>query len=59
METLRDGKTVELIGFGNFSVSKREAREAKNPKTGETIMCEASKTPKFKAGNKFKDFINQ
>ena len=59
MEILRDGKSVELIGFGNFSVVNREAREAKNPQTGETIMCKASKAPKFRAGNKFKDFINQ
>ncbi len=45
------------MGFGTFSVRKRAAREARNPRTGETIKLKASKVPVFKAGKAFKDAI--
>ena len=53
----KDGKVV-LVGFGTFSVKKREAREGRNPATGKKIKIKASKTPSFKAGKSFKDAIN-
>ena len=43
-------QSVQLIGFGTFSVSNREARMAVNPQTGEKIQIKASKSVKFKAG---------
>ncbi|MBQ3635213.1 MAG: HU family DNA-binding protein [Bacteroidales bacterium] len=46
----KDGK-LALVGFGTFSVSKREAREGKNPRTGEKITIPAKNVVKFKAGN--------
>lgn len=52
------GEKVQLVGFGTFEVSERAAREGRNPKTGETMMIEASKTPKFKAGKALKDYVN-
>ena len=56
-ELKNDGK-VQLVGFGPFEVSTREAREGRNPKTGETMKIEASKAPKFKAGKALKDTLN-
>ena len=47
---LKNGDGVQLIGFGNFSVADRTAREGRNPRTGETLQIAASKQPKFKAG---------
>ncbi len=39
---------VRLVGFGTFSVTKRKARKARNPRTGETIKIKAKKVLKFK-----------
>ena len=47
------------LGFGNFEVSERPAREGRNPRTGETMTIAASKTPKFKPGKALKDEINK
>lgn len=55
---LKAGEKVQLVGFGTFEVSKRAARTGRNPRTGEAMEIEASKTPKFKAGKAFKDILN-
>jgi len=55
---LKSGDGVQLIGFGNFSVADRAARQGRNPRTGETIQIAASKQPKFKAGKALKDAVN-
>ena len=52
------GEKVQLVGFGTFEVAEREAREGRNPRTGETMTIAASKSPKFKAGKALKDMIN-
>jgi len=51
------GDSVNLIGFGAFSVTERAARTARNPRTGEPIAVAASKAPKFKAGKALKDAV--
>ena len=58
-EELAKGGKVQLVGFGNFEVSERPAREGRNPRTGETMTIAASKTPKFKPGTALKDEINK
>ena len=57
-EELKKGEKVQLVGFGTFEVAEREAREGRNPRTGETMTIAASKSPKFKAGKALKDSIN-
>ena len=47
---LKKGESVQLIGFGTFSVSERAARQGKNPRTGEALQIAAKKVAKFKAG---------
>ena len=49
-ETLKKGNKVTLVGFGTFSVSKRAARNGRNPQTGAVIKIKAKKVAKFKAG---------
>ena len=49
----KDG-SVQLIGFGTFSVVKRAARTGVNPRTGDKIKIKASKAVKFKAGASLK-----
>lgn len=56
-ELKNDGK-VQLVGFGTFEVSKRAAREGRNPQSGEVMKIAASKAPKFKAGKALKDMVN-
>ena len=49
-KTLKAGNKVTLVGFGTFSVSKRAARNGRNPQTGAVIKIKAKKVAKFKAG---------
>ena len=49
-KTLKGGGKVTLVGFGTFSVSKRAARNGRNPQTGAVIKIKAKRVAKFKAG---------
>ena len=57
-EQLKADDKGQLVGFGTFEVSKRAAREGRNPQTGKTMKIAACKAPKFKAGKALKDAIN-
>ena len=57
-KTLKKGDSVVLTGFGTFSVSRRKARNARNPRTGEIVKVAAKNAPKFKAGKGLKDAVN-
>ncbi len=54
---LKKGKSVTLVGFGTFKVSKRKARKGRNPRTGEVIAIKAAKVPRFSAGKSLKDAV--
>ena len=56
--TLKEGDSVSLVGFGVFSVKDRAARTGRNPQTGEPIQIKAAKIPSFKAGKALKDAVN-
>ena len=55
---IRFGERVQVVGFGTFEVRERPARNARNPRTGETIAIEASKAPVFKAGKTLRESLN-
>ncbi len=57
-EALSNGDRVQLVGFGTFRVTDRNAREGRNPMTGEPILIPASKTPSFTAGAELKNSVN-
>ncbi len=56
-KALKKGDTVQLTGFGSFSVVKRAARNGRNPATGKTIKIAATNAPKFKAGALLKNAV--
>lgn len=55
--TMKKGDDVSIAGFGIFSVTKKAARMARNPKTGEMVHVAAKNAPKFKAGKALKDAV--
>ncbi len=57
-EGLKKGERVPVAGFGTFNVSKRAARTARNPRTGEEVKVAARKAVTFKAGNALKEAVN-
>ncbi len=56
-KTLKGGGKVTLVGFGTFSVSKRAARNGRNPQTGAVIKIKAKKVARFKPGKELSSKI--
>jgi DNA-binding protein HU-beta len=54
---LAAGQRVEIVGFGSFSVTTREARTGRNPKTGEALQIKAKNVAKFKPGKALSDTL--
>ncbi len=57
VEAVSGGDKVSLIGFGSFEQRERQAREGRNPKTGEKMNIAATKVPTFSAGKLFKEKV--
>lgn len=57
-ESLANGDSVTLIGFGTFLVRERAARTGRNPRTKEVVQIPAVKVPAFKAGSPLKAVVN-
>jgi len=55
---LARGNRVELRGFGAFSTKKRDARQGRNPRTGETVSVSEKHVPFFKTGKQLRDRLN-
>lgn len=58
-EALAEGKRVELRGFGAFSVRHRDARQGRNPRTGEKVEVKEKKVPFFKMGKSMLERLNR
>ncbi len=56
--TLKDGDSIALVGFGSFEVKNRAERTGRNPQNGQEITIAAAKIPAFKAGKALKDAVN-
>ena len=55
---LKDGRVIELRGFGTFEVRIRKGREkARNPKTGEVVAVDRHGVAIFRPGKELKDFV--
>jgi DNA-binding protein HU-beta len=50
-KALKKGERITLVGYGTFSVAKRNARKGRDPRTGKEIKIAAKKVVKFKAGS--------
>ena len=57
VSSLKSGNEVSIAGLGIFSVKQRAARDARNPRTGETIKVAAMKVPKFRAAKALKEAV--
>jgi len=58
VEAAQQGDEVSIPGFGKFKVASREARQGRNPATGETIQIAASKKLNFTPAKQVKDAMN-
>ncbi len=58
-ETLANGESIQLVGFGTFEVRDRAARTGINPRTKKKIQIEATKVPAFKAGRSLKEAVSK
>jgi len=54
---VKKGERVALVGFGTFERQDRKARTARNPRSGEPVKVKATKVPRFRAGQGFKDVV--
>jgi DNA-binding protein HU-beta len=57
MAEVSQGKKVSLVGFGSFERRERQAREGRNPKTGEKMLIPATHVPAFSPGKLFKEKV--
>ena len=55
--SLKKSEEVSIAGLGIFSVKQREARQARNPRTGATVQVAAMKVPKFRAAKALKEAV--
>ncbi len=58
-QALKEGERIEIRGFGSFQVKIREAREGRNPKTGEPVQISAKRTPFFKVGQELQEMVDE
>ena len=56
-EALREGDKVELRGFGSFRARSRNARQGRNPRTGDAVQVPSKKVPVFKAGKDLRERV--
>ena len=57
-EALKQGERIEIRGFGSFQVKVREAREGRNPKTGESVALPGKHVPHFKPGKALRERVD-
>lgn len=52
------GEKVAITGFGVFEKVVRNARVARNPRTGEKVRVKKTSAPKFRPGAEFKAYVS-
>jgi DNA-binding protein HU-beta len=57
VETVASGEKITVVGFGSFEKRDRQAREGRNPRTGESMTIAATSVPAFSAGKAFKEKV--
>ncbi len=59
IDALKEGRGIEIRGFGSFKVKKKNARQARNPKTGEQVFVPEHYVPTFKFSKDFKEIVDK
>jgi integration host factor subunit alpha len=58
-QTLVEGESVKVSGFGTFNVKKKNARRGRNPKTGDDLEITPRRVITFRASNQLKDNVEK
>ena len=58
ISALKEGKNIEIRGFGSFKVKRRKGRMARNPRTGEQVQVDEHFVPVFKVSKELKSTVN-
>ncbi|MBP8975199.1 MAG: integration host factor subunit beta [Bacteroidetes bacterium] len=58
IDAMKEGKNIEIRGFGSFKVKKRKGRMARNPRTGEQVLVGEHYVPYFKVSKEMKQAVN-
>jgi nucleoid DNA-binding protein len=56
---MKEGKNIEIRGFGSFKIKKRKSRMARNPRTGAQVMVDEHFVPIFKVSKEMKQVVNE
>jgi DNA-binding protein HU-beta len=59
IDAMRDGRNIEIRGFGSFKVKKRKGRMARNPRTGAQVKVDEHFVPTFKVSKEMKQIVNE
>ena len=59
IDALKQGKNIEIRGFGSYKVKKKRERQARNPKTGEQVFVPEHFVPTFKFSKDFKEMVDK
>jgi len=59
INALKDGKNIEIRGFGSYKVKIRKGRIARNPRTGEQVIVDEHFVPLFKVSKELKTLLNE
>ena len=59
IQSLKEGKGIEIRGFGSYKVKKKNARYARNPRTGEKVFVDEHFVPVFKFSKEFKNTVDK
>ena len=57
-DALARGEKIEIRGFGNFRLKQRNAKTARNPRTGEKVQVPPKRVLHFKVGKPFHNALN-
>lgn len=57
-EALKTGEKVSLVGFGTFTIKEKNARNGRNPRTGQPIHIPNKVVATFKPGKSFREMVN-
>jgi DNA-binding protein HU-beta len=59
IDAMREGRNIEIRGFGSFKVKKRKGRIARNPRTGAQVTVDEHFVPTFKVSKEMKQIVNE
>lgn len=57
VSSLKEGEEVSIANLGIFSTKQRDARTARNPRTGESVQVPAMRVPKFRPAKSLKEAV--